>query len=122
MLRSINQLPGNVQRSHTLHNEMGPEMVDHVLKFFESQNVRYTHLQVKGFNRIRNRVMKKIFDGLTIIQYADVTPIVFGKGLRRRGAPSLKSRHRPKGAIKVAGTRMRDIKAPIADHVAFFGA
>ena len=97
-------------------------MIDWVLKFFKTQNIKYVHLQVSGWHTIRYEVLNRIFDELQVIQFADTTKISFSNwGLRRRGAPHLKARFRPKGTIKIGKSRLIQPKEDPLDMVEHFG-
>jgi len=96
-------------------------MIDYVIGFLKTQNISHVHLQVKGFNRIRQLILRKLFEKLKIIQFVDTTVVVFGKGLRRKAKRGVKRVFRPKGAIRVGSSRLRKVKPAIQDHVSFFG-
>eukprot|EP00483_Globobulimina_turgida_P012199 UN12221 len=120
--RKAGLLPWEVKRSRRLHKATAPEMIDWILKFFDTQNIKYVHLQVSGWHTIRHEVLRKIFDKLTVIQFADTTKLSFSNwGLRRRGAPHLKARFRPRGTIKIGKSRLTKPKEDPIDFVEFFG-
>eukprot|EP01084_Bolivina_argentea_P148656 259861_1 len=105
--RNAGLLPMSVKRSRRLHKANSPEMIDWVLKFFETQNIKYVHLQVSGWHTVRHEILRKIFDQLNVIQFADTTKLSFSNwGIRRRGAPHLKARFRPRGTIKIGKSRL----------------
>ena len=97
-------------------------MIEWVLKFFKTQNINYVHLQVTGWHTVRHEILTKIFDNLNVIQFADTTKLSFSNwGLRRRGAPHLKARFRPKGTIRIGKSRLRRPKSDPLDLVEHFG-
>ena len=120
--RRAGLLPEEVKRSRRLHKATSPEMIDWLLKFFATQNIRYVHLQVSGWHTVRHEILKKVLEQMTVIQFADTTKLAFSNwGLRRRGAPHLKARFRPRGAQKIGKTRLTKPKEDPLDYVEYFG-
>ena len=99
-------------------------MIDWILKFFKTLNIKYVHLQVylHGWHTTRYEVLKRVFDELQVIQFADTTKLSFSNwGLRRKGAPHRKARFRPKGTIKIGKSRLTQPKEDPIDMVEYFG-
>lgn len=97
-------------------------MIDWVLRFFKTQNITTVHLQVTGWHTVRHEILRKVFDELNVVQFADTTKLSFSNwGNRRRGAPHLKRRFRPKGTIKIGKSRLTRPKDDPLDFVEFFG-
>ena len=120
--RKAGLLPMDVKRSRRLHKAMAPEMIDWVIKFFKTQNINYVHLQVSGWHTIRYEILSRVFEQLQVIQFADTTKISFSNwGLRRKKAPHIKARYKPRGTIKIGKTRMNQPKSDPLDYVEYFG-
>ena len=62
-----------------------------------------------------------MFENLTVIQFVDSSAIL-NKPKRAPQAPSIKRHHKAAGATKVGGSRLREPKPDITDHVANFGS
>ena len=97
-------------------------MIDWILKFLKTQNIKYVHLQVSGWHTIRYEVLKRVFDELQVIQFADTTKLSSSNwGLRRKVTPHRKARFRPKGTIKIGKSRLTQPKEGPIDMVEYFG-
>mmetsp|Transcript_14621 Transcript_14621/g.22024 ORF Transcript_14621/g.22024 Transcript_14621/m.22024 type:complete len:226 (+) Transcript_14621:55-732(+) len=120
--RKAGLLPWSVKRSRRLHKAMAPEMIDWIIHFFKTQNINYVHLQVAGWHTIRHDILRRVFDQLQVIQFADTTKVSFSYwGMRRKQAPHVKARFRPRGTVKIGRTRLIKPKDDPIDMVEHFG-
>merc|ERR1719445_1932344 len=80
--KNLGQIPAKTKRNYRITCELGPELIQWVLKFMEQQNINYIHLQAKGFNSIRLKCLQMIFRDKKVVSFNDTTLICWGQGQR----------------------------------------
>jgi len=104
--KELGEIPPKTEKNQNNIQMLGPELVQWVLKFMDTQNIHVVHLEVDGFTNIRAKCLQLIFKEMSVVSFTDATRLMFGKGNRRRRRPRLKAKGKsvtlkPRGAANI---------------------